>query len=128
MGITPHHDPEGDKSMPAHVEMRNAFFRKSRACCFYKQAAWPIACDQLSKLLAALPVVLALGICSKFFFYHRFGDSMGMGVLCTGRGGKAPHETLGEGQEELLTEVCRGLEVRGDCSSSDTKGKPCESA
>lgn len=53
---------------------------------------------------------------------------MGMDVLCTGRGGMALHETLGEGQEELLTEVCRGLEVRGDCSSSDVKGKPLESA
>lgn len=44
-------------------------------------------------------------------------------VSHAGRGGKALPETLWEDQNELLTEVCRDPEARGDHSSSDKKNK-----
>lgn len=44
-------------------------------------------------------------------------------VSHTGRGGKALSETLWEDQKELLMEVCRDPEVRGDHSSRNEKEK-----
>lgn len=60
LGVSPDHGPSVATGLAAHMEM-------SRACCFYKCGVWLIACDQLSELLAADPVVLALASVPDFY-------------------------------------------------------------